>query len=81
MKMRTLAIVLSLASLALIVAGLLLPPIGVIDGSVLTAVGELIGLKALTLAWHAVDKGLDAKVTHGDTTINLINDDDDGDKE
>ena len=80
MTMRTLAIVLSLASLALIVAGLLLPPIGVIDGSVLTAVGELIGLKALTLAWHAVDKGLDAKVTHGDTTINLINDDDDEDK-
>ena len=75
MTMRTLAILLSLASVALIVAGLIMPPMGVIDGSVLTAVGELIGLKALTLAWHAVDKGIDAKVTHGQTTIDVINDD------
>lgn len=75
MSMRTLAILISLASVALIVAGLIMPPMGVIDGSVLTAVGEMIGLKALTLAWHAVDKGIDAKVTHGQTTVNLTNDD------
>lgn len=80
MSMRTLAILLSLASVALIVAGLIMPPMGVIDGSVLTAVGEFIGLKALTLAWHAVDKGIDAKVTHGQTTIDVINDDKKKDK-
>jgi len=34
-------------SVLLIVGGFLVPPIGIIDGSVLTAVGELFGFAAL----------------------------------
>jgi hypothetical protein len=76
MKMRALATVLSLSAIVLIVAGLLMPPMGVIDGSVLTAVGELFAFAALATVWHAIDKGIDAKITHGQTTLNLTNDDD-----
>ena len=76
MKMRALATVLSLSAIVLIVAGLLMPPMGVIDGSVLTAVGELFAFAALDTVWHAIDKGIDAKITHGQTTLNLTNDDD-----
>jgi len=77
--MRALAIFLSIASVALIVTGLLMPPMGIIDGSVLTAVGELFAFAALATAWHAIDKGIDAKITHGQTTVNLTNDDDEKD--
>lgn len=76
MKMRALATVLSLSAIVLIVAGLLMPPMGVIDGSVLTVVGELFAFAALATVWHAIDKGIDAKITHGQTTLNLTNDDD-----
>ena len=36
-----------LLSICLIVGGFLVPPVGIIDGSVLTAVGELFGFAAL----------------------------------
>ena len=75
MTMRALAIVLSFSAVALIIAGLLMPPMGVIDGSVLTAVGEIFGFAALTTVWHAIDKGIDAKITHGSTEMNLTNND------
>ena len=52
-----------------------MPPMGVIDGSVLTAVGEIFGFAALTTVWHAIDKGIDAKITHGSTEMNLTNND------
>ena len=52
-----------------------MPPTGKIDGSILAAVGELFGFAALFMAWEALDRGVDAKVTHGNTTIELNNDD------
>ena len=36
-----------IVSICLIVGGFLVPPVGIIDGSVLTAVGELFGFAAL----------------------------------
>ena len=64
-------------SVALIVAGFLVPPTGEIDGSVLTAVGELIIFPALAFGFRALEYGYDLKMTHGDTVIEVNNDDDD----
>lgn len=61
-------------SVLLIVGSFFVPPMGVVDGSVLAAVGELFAFAALFMTWEALDRGIDAKVTHGNTTIELNND-------
>ena len=61
-------------SIALIVGGFFVPPKGVIDGSVLKAVGELFAFSALAVGAHAIRLGYDLKVTKGDTTIHIEND-------
>ena len=56
-------------SLQLIIGGFLLPPMGIIDGSVLTAVGELLMfgvLAQLPALIDAVKNGKSIKVTKGD---------------
>lgn len=57
----------------LIVAGFLVPPMGVVDGSVLTAVGELFAFPTLWTVWHAIDRGIDARLTRGNTTLDIGN--------
>lgn len=69
---------LTLVSAGLIVASFFMPPQGIIDGSVLAAVGELLGFAALFYAWEATDRGIDAKWTHNGTTIELNNPDNKG---
>lgn len=64
-------------SLALIIGGFFVPPMGVIDGSVLTAVGELIVFPALAFGMRAVELGYDLKLSHGDTALHISNDNDD----
>lgn len=64
-------------SITLTVAGFIVPPTGEIDGSVLTAVGELFGFAALWCVYVAIERGIDAKITHNDTTIEFNNDNDD----
>lgn len=64
-------------SITLTVAGFIVPPTGEIDGSVLTAVGELFGFAALWCVYVAIERGIDAKITHNDTTIEINNDNDD----
>lgn len=66
----------SVISLSLIVGSFFVPPMGVIDASVLKAVGEIIGIIALFILREAIHEGIDAKVTHGNTTIELTNDND-----
>lgn len=60
-------------SIALIVAGFCVPPQGVIDGSVLKAVGELFVFAALAFGGHAITLGYDLKVQKGDTTVAIDN--------
>lgn len=60
-----------IASLALIIAGFLLPPMGVIDGSVLTAVGELLLFPSLLYGFRAVELGLDVKFEKGDAALTI----------
>lgn len=60
-------------SIGLIIAGFCVPPHGVIDGSVLKAVGELFGFAAMAVGSHAITLGYDLKVQKGDTTIAIDN--------
>lgn len=67
--------VLTIACVTLVAAGFLFPfpPDGTIDGSVLAAVGELLGVGAVWCVVLALRAGVDAKVTHGSTSIELTN--------
>lgn len=67
--------ILTLASIALLVWSFVLPPPGVIDSSVIAAVGELAGFAALWQIAKAIDKGVDAALRKGDTEITIHNDD------
>ena len=59
------------AAIALIVAGFLVPPTGVIDPSVLTAVGELFAFATLAQVPAMLESGHRVKVQKGNTTIEL----------
>ena len=61
-------------SLLLIVGGFLLPPMGIIDASVLTAVGELLMFGALAQVpalISAAKNGKSIKVTRGNSSIEV----------
>ena len=55
----------------LIIAGFIVPPMGLVDGSVLTAVGELFAFPTLWTVWHAIDRGIDAKMKIGKAVVTL----------
>lgn len=54
--------ILTLTSVLLIIASFIVPPLGIIDGSVLAAVGEMTGIGALWEFTKAIDKNINAKV-------------------
>ena len=56
-------------AIGLIIAGFFAPPVGVISGSVLTAVGELFMFPTLYAAVHIIMSGQDLKIQKGDFTI------------
>lgn len=58
-------------SIALIVAGFCTPPLAKIDGSILTAVGELFGFATLEVVIVAIRKGVDARLRHGKTEVTV----------
>ena len=58
-------------SVGLIVGGFFVPPMGVIDGSCLTAVGELLLFPTLLYGFRAVELGMTLKFSKGDTTIEI----------
>lgn len=64
-------IVCLLTSIGLVVGGFLVPPLGVIDGSVLKAVGELLVFPTIAYGFRAVEMGIDVKISKGDTTIEV----------
>lgn len=68
---------LSLVAVLLIGGSFFVPPTGVIDGSVIAAVGELFMFAALFAAWEAIDRGMDAKFKRGDFEMELNNPDND----
>ena len=64
----------SIIGVILIVAAFLLPPLSVIDNSVLIAVGEINGFIALGAVIKAIDKGASATLTHNNTSVTITND-------
>ena len=63
-------------SVGLIIGGFFVPPMGVIDGSILTAIGELLLFPTLLYGFRAVELGLTIKFSKGDATIEISKDDD-----
>lgn len=76
-RLKIIAAILAAVAVVLVVVSFFVPPRGVIDGSVLAAVGELFAFASLFMIWESVDRGMDAKITHGETTIQLSNDNED----
>lgn len=68
--------VLSICAILLLVAGFIVPPLGVISPSVLTGVGEIFAFAALWTLIKAIDKGKVASISHGNTTISVGRDKD-----
>lgn len=62
-------------SLFLIITAFFIPPKAVVDSSIIACVGELFGFAALGAFIRALDKGVDAKITKGDTEIKIQNPD------
>lgn len=58
-------------SVGLIIGGFLTPPVGVIDGSCLSAIGELLLFPTLLYAFRALELGLKVKFQKGDASIEV----------
>ena len=62
---------LTIMAVVLIGASFFVPPLGVIDGSVLAATGELFAFAALGAVIHAIDTGKSATIQHGSTSLTV----------
>jgi membrane protein YdbS with pleckstrin-like domain len=63
-----------IVSIGLLVGGFFVPPMGVIDGSVLTAVGILFAFGTLAQIPIIIEVAGYAKISRGDTTIEISRD-------
>lgn len=75
---RTIFYVCLAVSIGLIIGGFFVPPMGVIDGSVLTAVGEIFGFAALAKVPEVFRGHKTVELTHGNTTISVKDKDETG---
>ena len=71
--------VFSIIGVILIIVAFILPPLSVIDNTVLIAVGEINGFIALGAVIKAIDKGVDATFHHNNTELTITSDEDDKD--
>ena len=65
-----------IVALGLIIASFFIPPLAVIDGSILAAVGEIFAFAALGEVAAAVERGHSATISHGNTSISINKDED-----
>ena len=63
--------ILTISSILLIISSFFVPPLGILDGSVLAAVGELEGLGVLWIVLRAVEKGTGASFKKGDVEVDI----------
>lgn len=61
----------SIVAVGLIVTSFFIPPVAIIDSSVFIGVGEIFGFAALGTVIKAIDKGIDARVQHRDTSVTI----------
>lgn len=73
---KAVTIICFIISVGLLITGFLLPPMGVIDGSVLTAVGELLLFPVIVYGFRAIELGMEVKISKGDTSVEIHKDDD-----
>ena len=71
--------ILTISSILLIIAGFICPPLAVISGSVLTAVGEIEALGVLWIVLRAVENGTGASFKKGDVEVDIIEKEDKAD--
>ena len=71
LKDNTFFWVFSIIGVILIIVAFILPPLSVIDNTVLIAVGEIDGMIALGAVIKAIDKGESATFTHNNTSITI----------
>ena len=71
---KIVAVITFIISVALISVGFAVPPCGIIDGSVLTAVGELFSFPLLFYSARAIELGMEIKYSKGDTTLEISKD-------
>ena len=62
-------------SIILLVTSFILPPTGAIHPSVMQAVAEVFAFATLGTVIEGIHKGIDAKLTHGNTQLSLNNPD------
>ena len=60
-----------LASFGLLISGFCLPPIGIIDISVIQGVGEIFGFATIWMLPKTIEAGKTIKLEHGNTTISV----------
>ena len=58
-------------SIGLFIGGFFVPPMGVIDGSLLTAGGLLLGFAVVAVGAQALQDGRNATIKHGETEIQI----------
>ena len=63
--------ILSSIAVGLIIASFIVPPHGVIDPSVLAAVGEIFAFSSLYTVIIAIERGTPARIRHKDTEIKV----------
>lgn len=61
-------------SAALIIGSFFVPPMGIIDPSILQGVGELQGFAALGVGFECIFAGMSVTLKKGDTHISVSND-------
>ena len=79
MKSSVLFTITTLLAIALFVGGFFVPPMGVIDGSVLKAGGILLGFGSVAQVPELARRGTDVKFQHGQTSLSVNNPDKEGD--
>lgn len=63
--------ILTISSIILIIASFFVPPLGIIDGSILAAVGELEAFGVLWILMYAIEKGTNASFKKGDVEVEI----------
>lgn len=63
------------AAIGLFVTGFFVPPMGIIDGSVLKAGGILLGFGSVAQVPELARRGTDLKIQHGQTSLSVNNPD------
>lgn len=64
-----------LFSIGMITTSLFIPPLAVVDGSIIACVGEIFAFATLGTVIDAISKGSDVTISHNNTNITVNNPD------